>query len=290
MVSDNWSNQSLADLVELGKEQLKNTSDSAKLDAQILLAFVIDKPTTHLHTWPEKIPSDSQALTYRTLILEREAGKPVAYLVGEKEFWSLSFEVSPSTLILRPDTEILVEEVLGLIESKAFESPTLLDLGTGTGAIALSLASELPTWSITAVDFNQKAVELATRNAKKHGLASTKILHSNWFSAIGSDEQFDVIVSNPPYIDSADVHLEQGDVRFEPSSALVANDRGYADLKHIANDARNYFKNIGYLFLEHGFEQGEEVRNILSELGYKDAKTVKDFSGNDRITWAYYCH
>lgn len=285
----NWTNLSLARLVELGKEQLKQSSDSAKLDAQILLAHVIEKPTTYLHTWPEKIPTDEQSAAYRALISNRETGKPVAYLVGEKEFWSLSFEVSPSTLIPRPDTEILVEEVLALIESRTFQSPKLLDLGTGTGAIALSLASELPTWSITAVDFSQQAVELAMRNAKKHGLSATKIFQSDWFSTIESDARFDIIVSNPPYIDSSDIHLDQGDVRFEPSSALVADDFGYADLKHIATKACNYFKMTGYLFLEHGFEQGEQVRNILSSLGYRDAKTVKDFSGNDRITWAYYC-
>ena len=166
-----------------------------------------------------------------------------------------------------------------------FDTLHCLDLGTGTGAIALALASEQPNWQIDAIDFSLDAVKLAQQNAKKLQLSHVNIFQSDWFSAL-NDRKFDVIVSNPPYIDKLDENLSQGDVRFEPESALVADEHGLGDIKHIAQQALKYLNSQGSLFFEHGFEQGEAVRNILTALGYHNAQTVRDFNGHERITWA----
>lgn len=276
-------NATIVNLVAYGQEQLVSCSDSAKLDAQILLAFVLDKELSYLLTWPEKTLAQQDKQHYLSLLDRRISGEPIAYIVGVKEFWSLPFMVSPATLIPRPDTEILVELVLEQFAD--IDTLHCLDLGTGTGAIALALASEQPNWQIDAIDFSLDAVKLAQQNAKKLQLSHVNIFQSDWFSAL-NDRKFDVIVSNPPYIDKLDENLSQGDVRFEPESALVADEHGLGDIKHIAQQALKYLNSQGSLFFEHGFEQGEAVRNILAALGYHNAQTVRDFNGHERITWA----
>lgn len=276
-------NATIVNLVAYGQEQLVSCSDSAKLDAQILLAFVLDKELSYLLTWPEKALTKQDKQQYLALLDRRISGEPIAYIVGVKEFWSLPFMVSPATLIPRPDTEILVELVLEQFAD--FDTLHCLDLGTGTGAIALALASEQPNWQIDAIDFSLDAVKLAQKNAKKLQLSHVNIFQSDWFSAL-NERKFDVIVSNPPYIDKLDENLSQGDVRFEPESALVADEHGLGDIKHIAQQALKYLNSQGSLFFEHGFEQGEAVRNILTALGYHNAQTVRDFNGHERITWA----
>jgi release factor glutamine methyltransferase len=277
------NNATIVNLVAYGQEQLVSCSDSAKLDAQILLAFVLDKELSYLLTWPEKALAKQDKQQYLALLDRRISGEPIAYIVGVKEFWSLPFIVSPATLIPRPDTEILVELVLEQFAD--FDTLHCLDLGTGTGAIALALASEQPNWQIDAIDFSLDAVKLAQQNAKKLQLSHVNIFQSDWFSAL-NERKFDVIVSNPPYIDKLDENLSQGDVRFEPESALVADEHGLGDIKHIAQQALKYLNSQGSLFFEHGFEQGEAVRNILTALGYHNAQTVRDFNGHERITWA----
>lgn len=276
-------NATIVNLVAYGQEQLVSCSDSAKLDAQILLAFVLDKELSYLLTWPEKALTKQDKQQYLALLDRRISGEPIAYIVGVKEFWSLPFMVSPATLIPRPDTEILVELVLEQFAD--FDTLHCLDLGTGTGAIALALASEQPNWQIDAIDFSLDAVKLAQKNAQNLQLSHVNIFQSDWFSAL-NDRKFDVIVSNPPYIDKLDENLSQGDVRFEPESALVADEHGLGDIKHIAQQALKYLNSQGSLFFEHGFEQGEAVRNILTALGYHNAQTVRDFNGHERITWA----
>jgi len=267
-----------------GQELLSSCSDSAKLDAQILLTFVLDKERSYLLTWPERILDKADEQQYLALLQRRLCGEPIAYIVGVKEFWSLPFKVSPATLIPRPDTETLVELVLDNFgESNELHC---LDLGTGTGAIALALASENPSWKIDAIDFSIEAIKLAQENAQDLALTHVNIFQSDWFSAVSTDKKLDLIVSNPPYIDALDENLSQGDVRFEPESALVANDEGLADIKHIAKQALNYLATQGAIFFEHGFEQGKAVRNILTSLGYDNVQTVKDLNGHDRITWA----
>lgn len=282
LIGDN----SIANLIIQGQQLLATSSDSAKLDVEILLSLVLKKARSYLFTWPEKKLSDEQLLEFIHLLSRRAEGEPIAYITGEKEFWSLPFTVSKATLIPRPDTETLVELVLDLYHND--ESITCLDLGTGTGAIALALASEKSTWKIDATDFNVEAVKLAQYNAKNFNLTHVNIYQSDWFEEISKNKKFDIIVSNPPYIDEDDINLSQGDVRFEPKTALVATEQGLADIKHIADKARCFLHTGGKLFFEHGFEQGQAVRTILTGLGYKNAQTRQDLNGHDRISWAIY--
>ena len=253
-------------------------SDSALLDAQVLLAFVLDKETIYLMTWPERDLSIQQKSQFEELIEKRANGQPVAHLTGQREFWSLPLKVNNSTLIPRPDTEVLVEIAL----AKSITNAHILDLGTGTGAIILALASELPNAVCTGVDFSEQAVQLAIENRDNLKLNNVSIEQSNWFENVQG--QFDIIVSNPPYIDANDVHLKQGDVRFEPLSALVANEQGLSDIRHICEQAKSYLKDNGCLLFEHGFEQGASVQAVLQENGFIKIETQQDYAKNDRVT------
>lgn len=275
-------NFTVAQAVAWATQRLQPSSDSAKLDAEVLLLHVLDKPRSYLFTWPEAELNTQQIDAFKALVAKREMGHPVAHLVGIREFWSLELEVNNSTLIPRPDTETLVEKALSL------DLPTdakMLDLGTGTGAIALSLASEQPNWQVTAVDFSEQAVALAKRNQQKLALNNVTVLHSNWFSAV-PNQQFDLIVSNPPYIDEQDEHLSQGDVRFEPMSALVAPDNGMADIKVIIEQARQYLAPNGYLLIEHGYQQALLLQEFFAQMAYSNILTIKDMAGCDRVTMA----
>jgi len=253
----------------------------AKVDAQALLSAVLDKPTSFLSTWPEKHLSAEQQTLFLSFVKRREQGEPVAFIVGKQQFWSLDFFVAPCTLIPRPDTETLVEAVLS--NNQAVQL-SLLDLGTGTGAIALALASEHQTWQVDAVDFSAETVQLARSNAEQLRLTQVDIYQSDWFSNISNSKRFDIIVSNPPYIASDDKHLAQGDVRFEPKSALVADEQGFADIRHIIDKSRDYLTVNGQLYLEHGFEQHQGVQQLFAEYGYGNIKTYNDYGGNPRIT------
>lgn len=259
-----------------------STSDSPLLDAQVLLAHVLQKETVYLMTWPERDLSKEQKNAFEELVEQRINGVPVAHLTGTREFWSLPLKVNDSTLIPRPDTEILVETALGFCSPNS----TILDLGTGSGAIILALASELPLASCCAVDFSEEAVKLASENANTLKIKNVSIFQSNWFESVQG--RFDVIVSNPPYIDENDHHLKKGDVRFEPLSALVASENGLSDIRLIATQASDYLNDNGYLLIEHGFQQGEAVRDIFLMLNYENIKTVKDYGDNERITIATY--
>lgn len=256
-------------------------SDSALLDAQVLLAFVLGKETIYLITWPERDLSRAQKAQFESLIEQRVNGQPVAHLTGTREFWSLPLRVNNSTLIPRPDTEVLVEVAL----EKCTANAHILDLGTGTGAIILALASELPRATCIGVDYSHDAVSLALENRDNLQLNNVQIKQSNWFDNVQGD--FDVIVSNPPYIDATDKHLQQGDVRFEPLSALVANEQGLADIRHICQHASTFLKVGGCLLFEHGFEQAPAVQQILQENGFTRIMTQLDYAGNDRVTLGY---
>ncbi|KOQ85654.1 peptide chain release factor N(5)-glutamine methyltransferase, partial [Enterobacter hormaechei] len=215
-----------------------------------------------------------------TLLARRKTGEPVAHLVGEREFWSLPLYVSAATLIPRPDTECLVEQALARLPAQPCQ---ILDLGTGTGAIALALASERPDCTVTAVDVMPDAVALARRNVERLGLNNVSVLQSSWFAALES-RVFEMIVSNPPYIDEDDPHLAQGDVRFEPLTALVAANQGLADLDHIVTTSRQYLLPGGWLLVEHGWTQGEAVRALFTRAGYAAVETCRDYGGNERLT------
>jgi release factor glutamine methyltransferase len=265
-----------------GAKLLASCSDSAKLDSQILLLHVIQKPHSYLFTWPEQTLTTEQQAQFDTLCQRRLTGEPIAYITGMREFWSLLLEVSPATLIPRPDTETLVEQALNINVPK---NAQVLDLGTGTGAIALALGSEMPHWDITAVDRINDAVALATRNKERLNINNVQVKLSNWFSDI-VNQKFDLIVTNPPYIEDSDVHLNTGDVRFEPRSALVAPDTGMADIKQIISQSRDYLNSNGYLLIEHGFEQAQSVRDYFASMAFINIITVQDLGKNDRVTLA----
>lgn len=255
-------------------------SESPRRDAEILLGYVTGRARTYILAFAETMLTSTEREQLETLLVRREHGEPIAHLTGQREFWSLPLFVSPVTLIPRPDTECLVEQALARLPA---EPCRILDLGTGTGAIALALATERPDSQVTAVDFVAEAVALATRNAQHLDIRNVTILRSDWFSALAG-QRFTVIVSNPPYIDETDPHLDQGDVRFEPKSALVAGQNGLADLAHIITTARDYLLPGGFLLLEHGWRQGEAVRALFTAAGYQQVETCQDYGGNERLT------
>ncbi|HBU6642371.1 TPA: peptide chain release factor N(5)-glutamine methyltransferase [Klebsiella aerogenes] len=272
-----WLTQAIARL---------GASDSPRRDAEILLGHVTGKARTWILAFDETVLTAEQLAELEALLARRVNGEPVAHLVGQREFWSLPLFVSPATLIPRPDTECLVEQALVRLPQTACR---ILDLGTGTGAIALALASERADCEVTAVDFMPDAAALAARNAAHLALNNVTVLQSDWFSAL-KGQRFAMIVSNPPYIDETDPHLAEGDVRFEPRTALVAADQGLADLAHIIREGRKYLLPNAYMLLEHGWKQGEAVRALFNEAGYLDVETCRDYGDNERLTLGRWPH
>ena len=271
------------------------------------LLHVLQKSPSFLITDGNYQLTDAEQAQFNTGIAQMQAGTPLAYLTGKQAFWSLEFEVNEHTLIPRPDTEVLVEQVLdwitqhknslSVLNDEPIVSPyQLLDLGTGSGCIAISLAHELATiypkqWQVTALDFSQPALEVAKRNATLNRVSNIEFKHSDWFSALKRSEDtgqplFDIIVSNPPYIVDNDQHLDK--LKAEPLSALVAPDNGLGDIKQIAEQARDYLVRGGLLAVEHGYDQGELVRQMFTDFGYDQVKTMKDYGGNDRVTLGIY--
>ncbi|KJJ63607.1 SAM-dependent methyltransferase [Pseudomonas sp. 10B238] len=256
-------------------------SPSAKLDAEWLLAAALGKGTSYLRTWPDREVLPEVEARFAAYLERRRLGEPVAYILGRQGFWSLDLEVAPHTLIPRPDTELLVETALEMLPAGPVD---VLDLGTGTGAIALALASERSTWRLTGVDRISEAVTLAARNAQRLGLGNVMFIESQWFSSLAG-QRYGLIVSNPPYIPASDPHLLQGDVRFEPSSALVAGGDGLDDIRLIIEQAPTHLLSSGWLMLEHGYDQAMAVRTLLSDGGFVDVASRKDFGGHERVSF-----
>ncbi|HGJ5877339.1 MAG TPA: peptide chain release factor N(5)-glutamine methyltransferase [Arsenophonus sp.] len=256
-------------------------SDSAKRDAEILLQYVTGKTRTYLIAFSETELTAKQQKQLEHLLARRYKGEPIAYLVEEKEFWSLPLKVSPVTLIPRADTECLVEQALLLLSDN--RSVKILDLGTGTGAVALALAVECPTAQIVGIDISDAVITLARLNAYNLAINNVKFCKSHWFTSLPI-QQFDMIVSNPPYIDECDPHLQQGDVRFEPKTALISANQGLANIQLIIEKSCNYLVNKGWLLLEHGWLQGRQVRQLFACYHYQQVVTFQDYGGNDRIT------
>ena len=271
------------------------------------LLHILQKSPSFLITDGGYQLTEAEQAQFNTGIAQMQASTPLAYLTGKQAFWSLEFEVNEHTLIPRPDTEVLVEQVLDWISqyknslSISNDQPIvapyqLLDLGTGSGCIAISLAHELATiypkqWQVTALDFSTEALAVAKRNAQLNAVSNIQFLQSDWFSALKRSEDtdqplFDIIVSNPPYIVDNDQHLDK--LKAEPLSALVAPDNGLGDIKQIVEQARDYLVRGGLLAVEHGYDQGELVRQMFTDFGYDQVKTLKDYGGNDRVTLGIY--
>ncbi|WP_426416058.1 peptide chain release factor N(5)-glutamine methyltransferase [Aestuariirhabdus sp. LZHN29] len=260
-------------------------SDTARLDLELLLCSVLRCERSYLFTWPETRLNESQCAAFQTLLERRLNGEPVAYIIGQQGFWSLELEVDASTLIPRPETELLVEQALLLLQDRAALPSRVADLGSGSGAIALALANERPAWQLLGVDRVAPAVALANRNAHRLQLTNARFVEGSWCGGLEGGP-YDLIVSNPPYIDAEDPHLAQGDVRFEPRSALVAGQQGLADIRAIGEQARHWLRTGGWLLFEHGFAQGGAVRDLLSSLGYGEVGTQRDLAGLERVTRA----
>lgn len=264
--------------------QLNHRSDTPAVDCELLLCHVLGVERSYLKTWPDRELNSADQEQFQQLLERRIQGQPVAYLIGTQGFWTLDLTVSPDTLIPRPETELLVEAAL---ELELPEQSKVLDLGTGTGAIALALASERSQWQISAVDLMPNAVQLASANCQRHQLNNVEIFQSRWFAEIPA-QRFNLIVSNPPYIEDNDVHLTQGDVRFEPASALVSGSDGLNDLRLLIAESVNYLADRGWLMVEHGYQQGPAVRELFEQAGFAQVETRNDLNGLERITLGCY--
>ena len=270
----------IAQLLAIAAQRLDTAS--ARLDAEVLLSHVLGKPRSHLRAWPDRVPAHEQQAQFEALLARRIGGEPVAYLVGQREFWSLPLTVTRDTLIPRPETETLIEFVL-----ERFAADTVLDvadLGTGSGAIACALASERPHWSIVATDVSHAALNVARDNARRLGLDTVRFAHGDWFDAFDTARRFDLLVSNPPYVAVADPHLSSGDVMFEPASALVSGADGLDDIRRIAAQATDRLKTGGWLVLEHGYNQQPVVAAILRNAGFDSIELRRDLAGIPRMT------
>lgn len=264
-------------------------SPSAGLDAELLLAHALGRGRTWLRAWPEAVLPDGARECFESLVARREAGEPVAYLLERREFWALELEVGPGVLIPRPETETLVWSVLGWLPAPAERPLEVLDLGTGSGCIALTLAHARPDLRVTATDDSADALACARRNAERHGIRNVEFLAGDWFAPVAGN-RFDAIVANPPYVRSGDPHLGQGDVRFEPRSALVAGADGLDAIRRIAAAAPGHLVAGGQLAIEHGHDQADDVAELFAASGLDGIATIADAAGLPRVTAGTYPH
>lgn len=254
-----------------------------RIDAELLLLHVVERERIWLFTHDGEVLDDANAAAFDALIARREAGEPVAYLIGTRGFWTLDLTVTPDTLIPRPETERLVELALERIPLNT--AARIVDLGTGSGAIALAIARERPHSRVIATDASEAALAVAKLNAVSNGIGNVEFRRGSWYAPLHAGvEKFDLIVSNPPYIAISDPHLGQGDLRFEPRSALVSGIDGLKDLVPIVNGAASHLVHGGHLLVEHGWEQGEVLGRLFRGAGFHNVLTFKDLLGHDRVT------
>lgn len=257
------------------------SGDTAQLDAELLLCHLLDVNRTYLRTWPEQELNTVQQALFERLVARRANAEPVAYITGKQAFWSLELSVNADTLIPRPETELLVEQSLDKLGN--IKSPMILDLGTGSGAIALALALERPDAQIFATDSSVAALKVARSNAQRYHLGNVEFVHTDWGRGLQANA-FDLVVSNPPYIAADDPDLASDVRRYEPQSALISADEGLHDIRLIAQQAIDLLKPGGWLLVEHGWKQAAAVQKILSGEGFVDVQTLKDLAGHDRVT------
>jgi release factor glutamine methyltransferase len=263
--------------------QLAPTSDSPRLDAEVLLGHVIDRSRTQLLARPDTAVEPAALQRFRHLVARRVQGEPIAYLTGWREFWSRRFRVTPTTLIPRPETELLVELALEILPRDA--SLRIADLGTGSGAIALTLALERPVCKVVATDLSASALDVARDNAQRLGAANVECRAGDWCAALHG-ERFDLIVSNPPYVGADDPHLQQGDLRFEPRQALASGSSGLEAIERIITAAPAHLVRGGWLLLEHGYDQADSVAALLQRCGYAQIEQRADIGGHRRAVAA----
>ena len=287
-MSQNADLRTYQKLIDDATTLLYESSESPRIDAEVLLQHAIEKPLAWLIAYGDTNATNEHLIEFYRLVELRQQGQPIAYITGHKEFWSLDLIVNKAVLIPRPDTEILVEQALERLTPKATQQ--ILDLGTGSGAIALSLAKERPQASVLATDSQTSALEVAKLNAESHHLTNVAFICSDWFTELVADQQFDLIASNPPYIDATDQHLAQGDLRFEPNSALVGSEDGLGDIRVIIEAAPNYLKNGGHLLIEHGYDQAESVKALLVTAGFNNITNYRDLNNLPRCTAANFTH
>jgi len=254
-------------------------------DAPLILAHVLEKDRSWLFAWPEHELTLAQQQRYLQLLHRRLQGEPLAYLIGEKEFWSLNLEVTPAVLIPRPETEQLVELALTL---DLPEEIPVLELGTGSGAIAIALSREKPGWRITATDTSSAALAIAQRNATRHQAANVDFIQGHWYQALSDSRKYRLILSNPPYVMTDDPHLQEDGLPWEPPEALAAGSDGLDDLRTVIREAPGYLLPGGWLLVEHGFNQGKAVRDLFDRAGFMQATTRQDLGGQDRVTLGCY--
>jgi len=286
----NTIHSQLKNAQNLLKNNTQNHSDSPQIDCEILLCFILKKNRAYLYSHPEKILNPDQINLFNYLISERMKGQPIAYLTGYREFWSLDFYINPDVLIPRADTEILIQAVLD--HASQGQSPAkilnIADFGTGSGIIAITLASERPDWRIIGLDISPQALKLAQKNAEKNKIKNISFIESSWGEKLlEQDLLLDLIVSNPPYLSQTDPHLSQGDLRFEPPGALISGKSGLEDFEIIINQAKKLLKpGSGQIFFEHGFNQARDIFNLLTQAGFKNIQTIQDLNNLDRVTFA----
>jgi release factor glutamine methyltransferase len=284
--------RSIQDILRVDAARLNTTLDlgaaTARIEVQCLLQHVLEVPRSYLLAHSELVLNATQQSAYDSLLQRRLQGEPVAHIFGEREFFGLSFKVTPDTLIPRPETELLVE--LALQHMPPLQHPPsgrgrvrVLDLGTGSGAIALSIAQSRPDADVVAVDTSEAALQVATENARRLGIANIRFVHSDWFSGL-TGQHFNLIVSNPPYIAADDAHLSQGDVRFEPITALASGADGLDDIRRIVAQAGDFLGHDAWLLLEHGYDQADKVRSILQQHGFAGVMSAKDIAGIERVS------
>lgn len=267
----------IRDALVLGNTSL-NKLGSAEIDSQYLLCHILDCDHNYLHMWSDEKLTREQKTQFEELLSQRQIGIPVAHLIEQRGFWTLDLKVTADTLIPRPDTELLVSLAL----EKITPHMMIADLGTGTGAIALAIAQEKPDTIVFAMDYSTAALVVAKENKEQYLLNNVHFWQGSWLTAI-ADQRLDMIISNPPYIEQDDIHLQQGDVRFEPLEALVSGVDGLDDIRQIIRQAKRCLKPSAYLLIEHGYHQAQQIVQLFNEAGFIDVYSEHDLGGNDRV-------